>query len=153
MEIGDVLDRSPAAARQLASRGRRRVRTADPTPDADPSAQREVVEAFLAASRDGDFDALVAVLDPDIVLRADTGDGPVTVIRGAEMVARQATSYAQLRLVVKQALVNGVPGWVTTLDGELFSIGAFVVRGGRIAEMDILADPARLARLDLAVLE
>ena len=152
-EIGSILERSPEAARQLASRGRRRVRTADPMPDADPAAQREVVQAFLAASRNGDFDALVAVLDPDIVLRADTGEGALTVIHGAETVARQATSFAQLGLVVRQALVNGVPGWVTTLDGEPFSVGAFTVRGGRITAMDILADPVRLARLDLAVLD
>ena len=112
-----------------------------------------MVEAFLAAARDGDFDALVAVLDPDVVLRADTGEGAVTVIRGAETVARQATSYAQLGLVVTPALVNGVAGWVTTLDGTPFSVGAFTVRGGRITAMDILADPARLAVLDLAFLE
>jgi RNA polymerase sigma-70 factor (ECF subfamily) len=152
-EIGAILDRSPEAARQLASRGRRRVRSASPMSDAGPTAQREVIDAFLAAARDGDFDALVAVLDPDVVLRADIGDGAVTVVRGAEAVAGQASSYSQLGLVVRPALVNGTAGWVATRDGDLFSVGAFTVRGGRIVAMDILADPARLARLDLTALE
>jgi RNA polymerase sigma factor (sigma-70 family) len=148
-EIGAILDRSPEAARQLASRGRRRVRGADTTPDADPAAQQEVVAAFLAAARDGDFDALVAVLDPDVVERADTGSGTLIEVRGAENVARRAMAVAQLGLVGRPALVNGAAGWVALLDGEVYAIGALTVQNGRITTMDILLDPARLARLDL----
>jgi RNA polymerase sigma factor (sigma-70 family) len=152
-EIGAILDRSPDAARQLASRGRRRVRGADTTSDADPAAQRQVVEAFLAASRDGDFDALVAVLDPDIVRRADNGSGTILEARGALEVARGAVSVSRLGLVMRHALVNGTAGWVALLDGEVYSIGALTVRNGRITSMDILQDPARLARIDVTVLD
>jgi RNA polymerase sigma-70 factor, ECF subfamily len=148
-EIGTVLGRSPDAARQLASRGRRRVRTADAVPEADRAAQREVVEAYLAAARDGDFDALVALLHPDVVVRADTGSGTVEEFRGAETVARRALGAAQLGLVARLALVNGGPGWVSTLDGEPFSVAALTVRDGRITAIDILADRARLAGLEL----
>ena len=123
-EIGAILDRSPDAARQLASRGRRRIRGADTTPDPDPAAQQEVVEAFLAAARDGDFDALVAVLDPDVVRRADMGDGMIVEIRGADNVARSAMAVSQLGLVGRPALVNGAAGWVALLDGDVYSIGA-----------------------------
>jgi RNA polymerase sigma-70 factor (ECF subfamily) len=148
-EIGAILDRSPDAARQLASRGRRRIRGADTTPDADPAAQQAVVAAFLAAARDGDFDALVAVLDPDIVLREDTGSGTILEVRGAENVARRARAASQLGLDVRPALVNGVAGWVSLLDGDVYAIGALTLRNGRITTMDILLDPARLVRLDL----
>jgi RNA polymerase sigma factor (sigma-70 family) len=148
-EIGAILERSPDAARQLASRGRRRIRGADTTPDADAAAQQEVVEAFLAAARDGDFDALVAVLDPDIVLREDRGSGTIVEVRGAENVARRAMSVSQLGLVARPALINGAAGWVSVLDGEPYAIGALTVHNGRIRTMDILLDPARLARLDL----
>ena len=148
-EIGAILNRSPEAARQLASRARRRVRGADPTPDADLAAQQEVVEAFLAAARDGNFDALVAVLDPELLLRDDTGSGTVVEVRGAENVARRAMVASQLGLVVRSALVNGTPGWVAMLDRRVFSIGAITVQSGRITTIDILRDPARLARLDL----
>jgi RNA polymerase sigma factor (sigma-70 family) len=148
-EIGAILDRSPEAARQLASRGRRRIRGADTTPDADPAAQRAVVSAFLAAARGGDFDALVAVLDPDIVLREDTGSGTILEVRGAANVARRARAASQLDLVVWPALVNGAAGWVALRDGDVFAVGALTVRNGRIKAMDILQDPARLARLDL----
>jgi RNA polymerase sigma factor (sigma-70 family) len=148
-EIGAILDRSPEAARQLASRGRRRIRGADTTPDADPAARQEVVEAFLAAAREGDFDALVAVLDPDIVLREDTGSGTLVEVRGAENVARRAKAFSQLGLVARAALVNGGAGWVSLLDGEVFAVAALTLQNGRIATMDILRDPARLARLDL----
>jgi RNA polymerase sigma factor (sigma-70 family) len=150
-EIGRIVDRSPAAARQLASRARRRVQGEHPTPDADLDTQREVVGAFLAAAREGDFDRLVAVLDPDVVLRADVG--ALQEVRGAEAVAGQATHYQQLGLVMHPALVNGVPGGVSTRNGKPFSVGAFTVRGGRIVAIDILADPERLRQLDLAVLE
>jgi RNA polymerase sigma factor (sigma-70 family) len=152
-EIGAILDRSPDAARQLASRGRRRIRSVDTTPDADVAAQREVVEAFLAAARDGDFDALVAVLDPDIVVREDTGSGTIVEVRGAENVARRARAVSQVGLVAWPALVNGAAGWVALLDGEAFSIAALTVQNGRITRMDILLDPARLARLDLTVFD
>jgi RNA polymerase sigma factor (sigma-70 family) len=152
-EIGAILDRSPEAARQLASRGRRRIRGADTTPDADPAARQEVVEAFLAAARDGDFDALVAVLDPDIVLREDTGSGTLVEVRGADNVARRAKGFSQLGLVARAALVNGGAGWVSVLDGELFAVAALTLQNGRIATMDILRDPARLARVDLTVFD
>jgi RNA polymerase sigma-70 factor (ECF subfamily) len=149
-EIGAILERSPDAARQLASRGRRRIRAADTTPDADAAAQQEVVEAFLAAARDGDFDALVAVLDPDIVVRGDWGSGTFVEVRGAENAARRAMAASQRDgLVVRPALINGAAGWVSLLDGEVYAIGALMLHNGRITTMDILLDPARLARLDL----
>jgi RNA polymerase sigma-70 factor (ECF subfamily) len=148
-EIGAILERSPDAARQLASRGRRRISGADTTPDADAGAQKEVVDAFLAAARDGDFESLVAVLDPDIVLREDTGTGTLTEVRGAETVARRAASFSKLGLVARPVLVNGGPGWISLLDGEPFAVAALTVRNGRIAGMDILRDSERLARLDL----
>jgi RNA polymerase sigma-70 factor, ECF subfamily len=154
-EIAPIVDRSPAAARQLASRARRRVQGERTVPNADLDTQREVVDAFLAAAREGDFDALVAVLDPDIVLRADLGPaaGGSREVRGAAAVADQALGYSRLDLVIRQALVNGVPGAVTTRDGELFSVAAITVRDGRIVTMDFLADPERLRALDLTILD
>jgi RNA polymerase sigma-70 factor (ECF subfamily) len=152
-EIGAILGRSPDAARQLASRGRRRIRGAEPTPDTDRAAQQEVVDAFLAAARDGDFDGLLAVLDPDVVLREDSGSGSILVVRGARNVAHRARAASQLGLVVRRALVNGAPGFVSLLEGEVFAIGAFTQRNGRITALDILTDPARLARFDLTVLD
>jgi RNA polymerase sigma factor (sigma-70 family) len=152
-EIGTILDRSPAATRQLASRARRRIRGADTTPDADAAVQREVAEAFLAAARDGDFDALVAVLDPEIVLRADTGSGTIVEVRGAANVARRAMGFARLDLDVRPALVNGTAGFVALLDGDVFSVAGVTLQNGRITTMDILRDPARLATLDLTVLD
>jgi RNA polymerase sigma factor (sigma-70 family) len=149
-EIGAILDRSPEAVRQLASRGRRRIRGADPTPNADAAAQQEVVQAFLAAARDGDFDALVAALDPDIVRREDRGTGTLVEVRGAENVARRAMAYARLGLDVRLALVNGAVGWVALREGQVHAIAALTLQSGRITTMDILLDPARLARLDLA---
>jgi RNA polymerase sigma factor (sigma-70 family) len=155
-EIAPIVDRSPDAARQLASRARRRVQAENTVPDADLDAQREVVEAFLAAARDGDFDRLVAVLDPDVVLRADLGPLPAggsREVRGAAAVAGQALSYSRLGLRTQPALINGAAGVVSILDGQPFSIGGVTVRGGRIVEIDILADPARLRRLDLTILD
>jgi RNA polymerase sigma factor (sigma-70 family) len=155
-EIAGIVDRSPDATRQLASRARRRVRGAAPDPDADVRAQREVVDAFLAAAREGDFDALVAVLDPDIVLRADQGPVPAGAareVRGAENVARQAIMFSRLDLDIRPALINGAAGTVTLRDGEPFAIAGFTVRNGKIVEMDILADPERLAQVDLTVLD
>jgi RNA polymerase sigma factor (sigma-70 family) len=148
-EIGAILERSPQAARQLASRARRRIRAADTTPDA--VAQQEVVEAFLTAARDGDFDAIVAVLDPDIVVREDTGSGTIVEVRGALNVARRAMAASQRDgLVGRRALINGAAGWVSVLDGELFAIAALTLHNGRITTMDILLDPARL---DLTVFD
>jgi RNA polymerase sigma factor (sigma-70 family) len=152
-EIAPIVDRSPGAARQLASRARRRVRAENTVPDADLDAQREVVEAFLAAARDGDFDRLVAVLDPDVVLRADFGAAGSREVRGAAAVAGQAAVYSQLGLVLKPALINGAAGVVATRDGQPFSVGAFTVRRGRIVEMDWLADAARLRDFDLTTLD
>jgi RNA polymerase sigma-70 factor (ECF subfamily) len=153
-EIAPIVERSPEATRQLASRARRRVRGADPVPDADLSGQWEVVEAFLAAAREGNFDALVAVLDPDVVLRADRGVRGVSQhLRGAETVASQALLFRRLDLTMKRALVNGAAGMVTFLNDKPFSVCAATIKNGRIAELDFLADPERLARLDLAMLE
>jgi RNA polymerase sigma-70 factor (ECF subfamily) len=154
-QIAPIVDRSPDAARQLASRARRRVRGAAPVPDGDLHAQWEVVEAFLAAGREGDFDALVAVLDPDVVLRADGGEvaGLTRRLRGAETVAGQAAMWSRVALTMHRALVNGTPGFVSLRDGQPFSVAAVTISGGRIVEIDILADPERLAKLDLAVID
>jgi RNA polymerase sigma-70 factor (ECF subfamily) len=152
-EIGSILDRSPDATRQLASRARRRIRGADTTPDADPAAQQEVVEAFLTAARDGDFGALVARLDPDIVRREDTGSGTIVEVRGAELVAERAMAFARRGLEVRHALVNGAAGWVALREGELQAVAALTLRNGRITTMDVLLDPERLARLDLSALD
>jgi RNA polymerase sigma-70 factor (ECF subfamily) len=155
-EIATIVDRSPEAARQLASRARRRVQAENTAPDADLKAQREVVEAFLAAARDGDFDRLVAVLDPDVVLRVDLGPllvGGSREVRGAAAVASQAVTYSQLGILTQPALINGAAGSVSFRDGRPFSIGGVIVRGGKIVEIDILADPARLRELDLSVLD
>ena len=154
-EIAPIVGRSRAAARQLASRARRRVATATVIPDADLNRQREVVGAFLAAAHDGDFDALVAVLDPDVVLRADRGPGPgaLTAIRGAQTVAKQALTFSGRTapgLIVRPALVNGTAGIVSWRpDGQPFSVMGFMVARGKIVEIDVLADPERLRRLNL----
>ena len=154
-QIAPIVDRSSDAARQLASRARRRVRGAAPVPDADVSAQWEVVEAFLVAAHEGNFDALLEVLDPDVVLRADGGGVAELsrLVRGAETVASSATMWARVALDMRRALVNGTPGFVSLRDGRPFSVGAVTISGGRIVEMDILADPERLAKLDLAMLD
>jgi RNA polymerase sigma-70 factor (ECF subfamily) len=152
-EIGAIVDRSPEAARQLASRARRRVRVERTVPDADLATQRDVIDAFLAAARDGDFDRLVALLDPDVVLRQDFGPARRREIRGAEAVASQARSYARLDLDVRPALINGVAGAVGFLHGEPFSIGVVTVRNGKIVELDFLADPERLRQFDLTILD
>ena len=154
-EIAPLIDRSPQAARQLASRARRRVRDQPTTPDADVSAQREVVNAFLAAAREGDFDALVATLDPDVVLHADGGSAFAAVsaeVRGAQKVARRAIMWSRVDLVAHPVLVNGAVGVVATRNGVVFTIASVIVRNGKIAEMDFLSDPERLARLDLTIL-
>jgi RNA polymerase sigma-70 factor (ECF subfamily) len=152
-DIAPIVDRSPEAARQLASRARRRVR-AESVPDADPETQREVVDAFLAASRDGDFDRLVGLLDRDVIVRADFGRARgLRETRGAEAVARQALAYAQLGLDIRLALINGAPGAVAFRHGQPFSIGAITVRNGKIVELDFLNDPERLRLLDLTILD
>jgi RNA polymerase sigma factor (sigma-70 family) len=155
-EIAPVVGRSPTAARQLASRARRRVQGEAHVPDADLATQREVVDAFLAASRDGDFDTLLAVLDPDVVLRIDGGAvraGLSREVRGAAGVAEQTLTFSRLSPFVRPALVNGVAGVVVAPRGRPFSVMGFTVRGGKIVEIDILADPERLGQLDLALLD
>jgi RNA polymerase sigma factor (sigma-70 family) len=153
-EIAPIVDRSPEAARQLASRARRRVRAERTVPDADLETQREVIDAFLAAAREGDFDRLVAVLDPDVVLRQDFGPvGGSREIHGAAAVASQAASYAQIGLDVRPALINGVAGAVAFRDGQPFSIGAVTVRNGKIVELDFLGDPERLRQFDLTIFD
>jgi RNA polymerase sigma factor (sigma-70 family) len=154
VEIGPLLGRSPTAARQLASRARRRVRGAAAPSEVDLAAQWEVVDAFLAAARNGDFDALVAVLDPQVVLRADGGaTGLSREVHGAETVAGQALMWSRVDLSLRRALINGAAGIVSTRGGQPFSVGAITVRDGKIVEIDILADPERLRRLDLSMLE
>ena len=155
-EIGPMVGRSPAAARQLASRARRRVQGEAPAPDPDITRQREVVDAFLAAAREGDFDALVAVLHPDVVLRSDGGaarPGATHVVHGAEAVGRRAMTFARLSPFVRPALVNGAAGVVVAPRGRPFSVMAFTVRDGKIVAIDGLADPERLKELDLTVLD
>ncbi|HEX5877444.1 MAG TPA: sigma-70 family RNA polymerase sigma factor [Actinomycetota bacterium] len=149
-EIAAILGRSPAAARQLASRARRRVRGADPDPGADRTRQRRVVDAFLAAARDGDFDALVALLDPDVVLRADPAAvqiGADAEVRGAAAVAGTFTGRAR---VTRPALVDGVPGAIWAPGGRPRVAFAFSFAGGRIAAIDLVADPDRLRQVELA---
>jgi RNA polymerase sigma-70 factor, ECF subfamily len=153
-EIAPVVGRSATATRQLASRARRRVQGAAPPPDRDVARQREVVDAFFAAARDGDFDRLVAVLDPDVVLRADLGAEPGVsrLVRGPAAVARQALMFAGPDRVAHPALVNGAAGVVVTIDGRPVSVMGFTVADGRIVEIDSLSDPARLAELDFEIL-
>ena len=155
-EIGPMIERSPAAARQLASRARRRVRGGAHPPEADLARQRRVVDAFLAASRGGDFDALVALLDPDVVLRADPAAGPTparVVVNGAQAVARGASAASERVRFTQPALVNGAVGLVMAPQGKLFLVLSFVFTDGLISEIDIIADPDRLRDLDLAVLD
>ena len=153
-EIAPIVDRSPEAARQLASRARRRVRAERTVPDADLDTQWGVFDAFIAAARDGDFDRLVAVLDPDVVVRSDFGPaGGRQEVRGAAAVARQALSYARGSVAdIRPALINGAAGLVASLDGQPFSIAAATVRNGKIVELDFFNDPERLRVLDLTIL-
>lgn len=152
-EIASIVGRSSAAARQLASRARRRVQGAAPIPDVDLTQQRKVVDAFLTAVRGGDFEALLAVLDPDVVLRSDHIPAGLKEIRGARTVAEQALMFSRLAESVQPVLVNGAAGIVSWLPGgQPFSVMAFNVRGSRIVEIDVLRDRDRLSRLDLTVL-
>jgi RNA polymerase sigma factor (sigma-70 family) len=148
-EIAPIVDRSPEAARQLASRARRRVQGETPVPDAELDTQREVLDAFLAAARGGDFEALVEVLDQDVVLKADRRG----VVRGASNVAHGALAFSRLDIDVRPALVNGAVGTVTFRDGRPFAIAGFTIRSRKVVEMDIITDPERLAGLDLEVLD
>jgi RNA polymerase sigma factor (sigma-70 family) len=153
-EIAPIVGRSPSAARQLASRARRRVQGAANVPDADLTRQREVVDAFLAAARNGDFDALLAVLDPDVTLRADSGAVPAGAsreVRGAAAVAKRAAK-GRAR-AARPALVNGEMGVVVAPRGRLLMVLGFTISGGKIVEIDAIADPERLRQLDLAVLD
>jgi RNA polymerase sigma-70 factor (ECF subfamily) len=150
-EIALIVGCSPTAARQLASRARRRVQGSAPVPDTNFVRQREVVDGFLAAARAGDFDAL-AVLDPDVLLRADRGT--LRVVRGARAVAEGALTFSRLAEFARPALVNGAPGIVSWLPGgRPLAVMGFTVARGKIIEIDILADPARLGQLDLAALD
>lgn len=152
-QVGDLLDRSPAAARKAASRARKRVEAEPTEPDVDLDRQREVVEAFFAASRKGDFEALVEVLHPEVVLRSDGGEARPSansVIRGAAEVAGRAMTFAHLGPFAHPVLVNGVVGVLVAPQGKPFSVMAFTVAGGRIVAMDALADPDRLERLALS---
>ena len=153
-QIAPIVERSPEATRQLASRARRRVRGSAPVPNASLTEQWNVVDAFLAAARKGDFEALVALLDPDVVLRADGGmTGLSRQVQGAEAVASQASMWARAGLSIRRALVNGAAGLVSERHGKPFSVGAFTIKDGKIVECDFLVDPDRLARLDLKVLD
>lgn len=145
-DIAPIVARSPAATRQLASRARRRVRDV-PTPDPDMGRQRRVVDAFLAAARSGDFEALVSVLDPDVVIHADAGTGFLDVVRGAENVARRAQTFARFAPAGRAVDINGVAGLMAAPNGRPFSVLAFTVRDDRIVEMYAIADPERLSRL------
>src|SRR5918997_3026063 len=150
-EIAPMVDRSPAAARQLASRARRRVKGAEiRTPDADLARQREVVDAFFSAARGGDFDALVAVLDPDVVLRAEVGGtGPeaAVAVRGAAAVARHAVMFKRPRAKLHPVLVNGAAGVVASVDGRPFAVMGFTVADGRIVEINGICDTDRIPRI------
>jgi RNA polymerase sigma-70 factor (ECF subfamily) len=152
-DIASILERSPEATRQLASRGRRRVQGRPAVPEDELGRRRDVVDAYLAAARDGDFDALVAVLDPDVVLRADRSilaPGQAREQRGAAAVARQA--LARRAQFAEPALIDGSPGLLLAPFGRLRLVLRFTVAHGRIAEIDVVGDPERLQALDLAVL-
>jgi hypothetical protein len=155
-QIAPIVDRTPVAAKKLASRARQRVRGAAPSPDPDLDAQRRVVDAFQAAVRGGDFDALLAILDPDVVLRVDGGvlTGGMKSIRGAAAVAGQAETFRRrtaTAAVTHPVLINGVAGLVNTVDGELTSVRSFTIADGKIAAIDILSDPDRVAQLDITM--
>lgn len=157
-DIAPIVDRSTAATRQLASRARRRVQSSAPAPDPDLTRQKQAVDAFLAASRGGDFEALLSVLDPEVVLRADAGALAVgvaasKVVRGRQSVAEGAFMFRQYALYARPVLVNGSVGLLTVADGKPFSVTGFTVVDGKITGMYILSDPERLARLDLVALD
>ncbi|MFF4345871.1 RNA polymerase sigma factor SigJ [Streptomyces sp. NPDC001530] len=153
-DIAPIVGRSSAATRQLASRARRRVQGAAPEPERDVTRQKKVLDAFLAASRAGDFEALLSVLDPDVVLRADSGPlvggaAASKLVRGATAVAQQALTFARFAASSRLVRINGEVGVVATIDGQPLSVMAVTVADGKIVALHILADPERLARLDL----
>ncbi|MFF3430952.1 RNA polymerase sigma factor SigJ [Streptomyces sp. NPDC002602] len=155
-EIAPMIEKTPAATRQLASRARRRVRGRAPAPDPDLGLQRQVVSAFFAAARDGDFEALVSVLDPDVVLRSDGGvtrARHTLVFNGARTVASQAITFGSLSPFARPALINGTAGVMVVMDGRRLSMMAFTVVGARIVAIDVLVDPERLKELDLSALD
>jgi RNA polymerase sigma factor (sigma-70 family) len=153
-DIASILGRSTTAARQLASRARRRVRRASAVPERNLERQREVVNAFFAAVRGGSLEALVAVLDPDVVLHADrAAEGMPIEVHGARAVAQRAFAFSRLAPLVQPVIVNGAAGVIVAPGGRMFSLKGFTVMAGRIVEIDILTDPARLGRLDLPVLD
>ncbi|MGW1200582.1 sigma-70 family RNA polymerase sigma factor [Streptomyces sp. NPDC002536] len=154
-EIAPLIEKTTAATRQLASRARRRVQGGAAAPDPDLARQRAAVDAFFAAAREGDFEALVSVLDPDVVLRSDAGAGAslTLTLQGAGTVAAQATMWGKLSPFVRPALVNGTAGAVVVPNGRPLSVMAFTVVAGKIAAIHVLADPERLGRLDLSVLD
>ena len=148
-QIAPIVDRTAEATRKLASRARRRIEEAAPVPDAGMAAQREAVDAFFAAGRDGDFDRLVSALDPGVVLRGDFGPGAAVFrAEGAASVAKLARSYAGPERDVRAATVNGAAGAVIFVAGQPTAIMGFLIRGGRVAAIDVLADPQRIARID-----
>ena len=151
-EIAPIVGRSTPTTRQLASRARRRMRRTDADSEADLPMHQALVDAFLAAAREGDIGALIAVLDPDVVLRADLGPagGGLITVRGAQKVAAQARTFSPLAPMGRRVLVNGAPGLAVIRDGQPYSVLAFTVRGGRIAEIDVVADPDRLHGVALA---
>jgi RNA polymerase sigma factor (sigma-70 family) len=150
-EIAPIVGCSPVAARQLASRARRRVRGAAPIPDVDLKQQRKVVDAFFAAVREGDFEALVAVLDPEVVVRSDQGTR--RLVQGARIAAEGALMFSHLAQRIQPVLVNGVAGIVSRLaSGQVFAVVSFTVKGDRIAEIDVIRDPNHLQRLDLTAM-
>jgi RNA polymerase sigma factor (sigma-70 family) len=154
--IAPIVGCSPTAARQLASRARRKVQGADVARGADLTRQREVVEAFLAASRRGDFEALLALLDPEVIIRADRSavpPGTAPEIRGAATVAKRALTRPRRAQFAQRALVNGAVGVIVAPRGHLLSVMTFKITGKRIVEIDVIADPVRLHQLDLAVLD
>jgi RNA polymerase sigma-70 factor, ECF subfamily len=149
-QIAPIVERTPEATRKLASRARRRIQQADPIPDGDLAAQREAVDAFFAAGHSGDFDRLVSVLHPDVVLRGDFGPGTAGFrAEGVSSVAKLARSYAGPEREVRAATVNGTAGAVIFVTGRPTAIMGFLVRNGRVAAIDVLADPERIAHLDL----
>lgn len=154
-DIAAMLGRTPAATRQLASRARRRVRDVSPSEDADPARNRLAVDAFFAAARSGDMNELIALLDPEVVLRAQGGPkqaAATALVRGASAVASRAMLFARPDAHVLPALVNGGAGVVILADGECVSVMSFTVVGGRIVEIAALVDPDRLGNLDLSSL-
>ncbi|MEU4579718.1 sigma-70 family RNA polymerase sigma factor [Nonomuraea sp. NPDC023979] len=156
-QIAPIVDRTPATTKKLASRARQRVRGAAPSPDPDLADQRRVVEALLTAARGGDFDALLSILDPDVVLRADGGmlTNGMQAIRGTAAVAGQLATFQRMATsaATHPALVNGLAGLINTIDGLLISVMSFTITDGKIAGIDILSDPDRLAALDLTGME